>query len=87
MAASAALMMLMVVLATSAAVSAVTTSATAAQVSHHVLNLLRRRLAVLQNGTFEVQCLACQRMVQVYLDLVFAHCDDTTVEALPLLIL
>ena len=63
------------------------TAATACHVGNHVFNLLIRGLTCLQHGTLEVQRLACQWMIQVNLNLFFAHSQDMSVEMTPFLVL
>ena len=64
-----------------------TASATTTQVCHQMLYLLGRGLAVLQYSTFKSKVFACQWVVQVYLYLVFADFDNTSVKTLPLIVL
>ena len=73
----------------SAAVAAVfaMTATASGEMFYHVLNLLIGSRTVFQNRAFEVQCLSCQRMVQVDLHLLFTNFYNTSVEALPLFVL
>ena len=80
-----------VIVVTSAVASTTTVAAIAAatssEVLHHVVYLFLSGVAVLQNGTFEVECLTSQRMVEVNLHLLFANLQYATIEAVTLLIL
>ena len=68
-----------VIVVTSAVASTTTVAAIAAatsgEVLHHVVYLFLSGVAVLQNGTFEVECFTSQRMVEVNLYLLF--CERT----------
>ena len=93
-AASASFTMLMVVVASAVTVIATTTAAVATiatattrQVLHHVVNLLLGCIAILQNGTFEVKCLASQGVVEINLYLLFAYFQYATIETMTFLVL
>ena len=94
MAASASFAMFMVVVASAVTVIATTTAAVATiatattrQVLHHVVNLLLGSIAILQNGTFEVESLASQGVVEINLYLLFAYFQYATIETMTFLVL
>jgi hypothetical protein len=64
-----------------------TASATPTQVCHQMFYLLSCGLTVLQYSTFESKVFACQRVIQVYLNLIFADFDNTSVKTLSLFVL
>ena len=75
-----------VVSATASTTVAVTTTATR-QVLHHVIYLFLRGFTVLQYGTLKIECLTCQRVVEVHLHLVLIDFHDATIETVSLLVL
>ena len=77
---------LVVVSASSLAVVAVT-AASACQVFHQVVDFFFRGITVFDDFSFEEKRFASQRVVQVHLDFLFAHLDDTSIEAVALFVL
>ena len=91
--ATAFVMLVMLVAATAIVVFATTstavavTSATTRHVLNEVVNLFLSGVAVFYHGTLEIKRLASQRVVQVYLDFLFANLYDASVEAVALFVL
>jgi hypothetical protein len=75
-----------IMVTTASTTVAVTTTATC-QVLHHVVYLFLRGIAVLQYGTLKIECLTCQRVVEVHLHLVLTDFHDATIETITLLVL
>ena len=69
------------------AVMVMAAAAASRQVLHQVGYLLVGGGAVLEDSTFEVECLTGQRVVQVYLHFLFANFYDTSVETLAFFVL
>ena len=69
------------------AVVAAVASAASREMGHHVLDLLGRSLTVFKYSTLEVERLASQGMVQVYLYLLLAYLYNTAIETTAFLIL
>jgi hypothetical protein len=90
MAAATAFFVVVLVMAVTVAISVTIVTATAAtttHMSHKVLNFLGCSLAVFDNGTLEGQILASQRMVQVYLHLLFSNLYNVAIETPSLFVL
>ena len=91
--ATAFVMLMMLVAATAIVVFATTstavavTSATTRHVLNEVVNLFLSGVAVFYHSTLKIKRLASQRVVQVYLDFLFANLYDASVEAVALFVL
>ena len=76
-----------VVMVATASTAVTMASAASCHVFDEVVNLLLCGVAVFYHSTFKIQRLASQRVVEVYLDFLFANLYDASVETVALLVL